>query len=199
MKLNALIAGCLFACASVAAVAPVAAQGVAHRAALFGFNEEEPNNSPGSGLAWVTIDHASATMRVQEAFGGLTTGVTASHIHCCTDTPGSGVAGVATTTPTFTGFPSGVTSGIYDHTFDMNLESSYNASFIAANGGTVEGAFDALVTGLNSGTAYANIHSSMFPPGEIRGFLAPVPEPATYAMFFAGLAMMGALARRRYV
>jgi hypothetical protein len=89
-------------------------------------------------------------------------------------------------------------AGSYDHTFDMTLASSYNSAFVTASGG-INGAFDALVAGLNSGTAYTNIHSADFPMGEIRGFLhaAPIPEPETYAMLLAGLGLIGAIARRR--
>ena len=195
MKLSALFAACLFA----AAVAmPVAAQQTVYTAVLNGPSEDEPNDSPGLGTATVTIDLDAVTMRVQESFSSLQEGVTASHIHCCTDVPRAGAIGVATTVPTFTDFPSGVTSGTYDHTFDMTLASSYNASFVTANGG-INDAFNALVAGLDEGTAYANIHTSLFPAGEIRGFLAPIPEPETYGMMLAGLAMISVLARRRRV
>ncbi|MDE2367134.1 MAG: PEP-CTERM sorting domain-containing protein, partial [Betaproteobacteria bacterium] len=40
------------------------------------------------------------------------------------------------------------------------------------------------------------IHSTAFPAGEIRGFLAPVPEPQTYAMLLAGLAALSVFFRR---
>ncbi len=153
--------------------------------------------SPGLGSAIVTLDTDSLTMHVQASFSGLLAGVTAAHIHCCTAAPNVGTAGVASTTPTFTGFPSGVTSGVYDHTFDMSLASSYNAAFITARGGTVAGAFAALAAGLDAGTSYFNIHSSLYPGGEIRGFLAPIPEPETYALMLAGLAAVGFAARRR--
>lgn len=193
MNLRTLFAGSLLA----AAVAmPAMADQAIYTAVLSGPNEEPPNDSPGSGMATVTIDLDQKTMRVQENFDGLVANVIASHIHCCTVEPGAGIAGVATTTPTFTNFPSGATSGIYDHVFDMTNASSYNGAFITANGGTVDGAFNALVDGLNSAHAYANIHSTMFPGGEIRGFLAPIPEPETYAMLLAGLALVSMVARR---
>ena len=79
----------------------------------------------------------------------------------------------------------------------MSLASSYNVSFITNNGGTVSTAFTALVTGLDAGRAYLNIHSSFAPGGEIRGFLAPVPEPESYALLLSGLAVVAWVARRQ--
>jgi hypothetical protein len=65
------------------------------------------------------------TMQVQANFTGLLGAVSASHIHCCTAAAGSGTAGVATMTLTFIGFPSGVTAGTYDYTFDMHWPTSH--------------------------------------------------------------------------
>ena len=44
---------------------------------------------------------------------------------------------------------------------------------------------------------YVNVHTSAFGGGEIRGQLAPIPEPSTYAMFAAGLGVVGLMWRRR--
>ena len=195
-QMNILFAAGLFA-AGVATPA-VAVESI-YTAVLNGPNEDPSNTSPGTGTATVSIDLSSSTMRVQESFSDLTGNTTAAHIHCCTAAPDTGTAGVATTIPTFTDFPLNVAAGSYDHTFDMTSASSYNPAFIAANGGTASGAFNALVAGLNGGNAYSNIHTSAFPSGEIRGFLAPVPEPQTYAMLLAGLAAVIAVARRRRV
>jgi hypothetical protein len=140
-----------------------------------GAAEVPSNNSTGTGKATITIDLVANTMRVQADFSGLLAGVTASHIHAATAVAGTGTAGVATSVPTFTGFPSGVTSGTYDHTFDMLLSSSYNPAYITANGGTPASAWAALRAAIAAGKAYHNIHSSLFPGGEIRGFLIPCP------------------------
>ncbi|HEX3167360.1 MAG TPA: CHRD domain-containing protein [Chitinophagaceae bacterium] len=138
---------------------------------LSGPAEVPANNSPGTGKALVTIDAVANTMRVQVTFSGLMAGVTNSHIHASTAVAGSGTAGVATTTPTFTGFPSGVTAGAYDNTFNMLLASSYNPVYVTANGGTPASAWVALRTAIAAGRSYLNIHSTLFPNGEIRGFL----------------------------
>ena len=144
-------------------------------ASLSGPAEAPPNNSPGTGTGLITIDAVANTLRVQATFSGLLAGVTASHIHAPTAVAGTGTAGVATTLPTFPGFPSGVTAGTYDQTFNMLLSSSYNPSYVTNNGGTPATAFAALRAAISAGKAYLNIHSSMFPGGEIRGFLNLCP------------------------
>jgi hypothetical protein len=187
-----IAAGAMLVTASVAQ-----ATVILYQANLTGPAESPPNASPGSGIGFVTIDDVANTMRVVAAFGGLTSPTTASHIHCCTAVPLTGIAGVATAVPTFPGFPLGVTTGAYDMTFDLLSLTTYNPAFITANGGTAASARAALLSGLASGSSYLNIHTSAFPSGEIRGFLTAVPEPATWAMLVLGFGGIGAALRRR--
>jgi hypothetical protein len=163
------------------------------QAILSGPAEAPPNASPGIGTAQVTLDLDLVTMRVEVQFSGLVGTTTASHIHAPTALAGTGTAAVATQLPTFTGFPSGVTSGAYDQTFDLTLASSYNPSFITASGGTVSGALNALIFALEDGKAYLNVHTTAFPGGEIRGFLTPVPvpEPSSSGLILAGAIGLG--------
>lgn len=186
----------ILAAAALVAVAalPAAAHEVIYTAPLLGSNEVPAANSPGSGTARVTIDLDLITMRVEASFSGLIGNVSASHIHCCV-APGANV-GVATQLPSFVGFPLGGTSGTYDHTFDMAVAGSWNPAFITNNGGTVGSAFNALVAGLDAGRGYLNVHTNVFPGGEIRGLLQPVPEPATVGLMLAGLGLVGWRMRR---
>ena len=156
-------------------------------------NENPVNSSTATGYAIVTVDTIQNTMNVQVTFSGLTMGDTASHIHCCI-APGGNV-GVATTLPTFTNFPSGVTNGTYNNTFDLTLASSYNPAFVTASEGTTADAEAALLAGLAADDAYLNIHTTQNPSGEIRGFLVASPEPATSLL--AGLALAGFALKRR--
>lgn len=181
------------AVALAATMVPASLAQVFHYTAnLDGPSESPPNNSPGTGAAHVTWDAAALTMRVQATFTGLLGTTTAAHIHGLTAAPFDGTASVATTTPTFPGFPLGVTSGSMDMTFDLTQASTFNASFITANGGTVEGARDAFFLGLNTGRTYFNIHTTQFPGGEIRGFL--VPGAPTAAL---GVGLLALASRRR--
>lgn len=192
-----LIRGLALGIAMLGFTSGVQAQVLTYFANLDGPSESPPNASPGIGTAQVDYDPAAHTMRVQASFSGLTGTTTAAHIHAATATPGTGTAGVATQTPSFSGFPLGVTAGSMDTTFDLTLASSWNAAYITANGGTPATAEAAFASALAGGRAYFNIHSTTFGGGEIRGFLT-VPEPGSLAL--AGVGALGAvraMVRRR--
>src|SRR5262249_54383487 len=102
---------------------------------LSGANEVPAVVTPGAGFATVFLDPTANTLQVNVTFGNLTSPTTASHIHCCVP-PGMNAI-VATTTPTFPGFPLGVTAqGYVSPVFDLTMSSSYNPAFITANGGS---------------------------------------------------------------
>lgn len=182
---------------ALALSAPALALTTVYTTTLSGAAESPPNASLGTGTATVTIDDVAKTFRLQTSFSGLTGNVTNAHIHCCTGTANTGTAIPATRTPTLLGFPAGLTHGVFDQTYDMTLAGSWNAAFVTAQGGTTAQAFTAFVSGLDAGKAYLNIHSTSFSGGEIRGFLAPVPEPASMALMLGGLGLLVWTTRRR--
>jgi len=80
--------------------------------------------------------------------------------------------------------------------------------FASGVGGTVTGKWDLLegnnttlkeqLPSILAGRSYINFHTTQFPSGEVRGqIVAAVPEPGTYALMLGGLAVLGAVARRR--
>jgi len=171
-----------------------AAQGaITYTASLNGVIEAPPNASPGTGEATLVYDPIARTYTLSTTFRDLLGVVTVAHIHAATANPFTGTAGVATPTPTFPGFPAGVSSGTYDVVLSSIATSSYNGAFITNNGGTALSAEAAFRSALDSGRAYLNIHSSLFPGGEIRGFF--VPSPSAAAML--GLGGLVAMRRRR--
>lgn len=181
--------------AAAAAAAPAFAQSSAtYRSIASGPAESPPNASFGTSLT--TIEINDSMIMIDAPFRDLTGATTMAHVHCCTGSPFSGTAGVAVP---FTGFPTGVRAGEYSAAVPLYEESSYDPAFLAANGGTAQGAASALVAGMNANEAYVNIHTSAYPGGEIRGFVvaAPIPEPAEWAMLGAGLAGLLWMGRRR--
>ncbi len=162
--------------AVLAATLPAAAATFSFSAVLAGSNEFPTNASTATGTTLVTFDDVLNNVTVNVTFSGLSTNASAGHIHCCA-APGVNV-GVAMG---FTSFPA-------------NTSANYNAVLTVFSGANT---FASVLAGANAGLAYVNVHNSNFPGGEIRGNLAPVPEASTYAMMLAGLAAIGAIARRR--
>lgn len=180
--------------------APGQAAPITYTITLSGANEVPVNGSPGIGSGTIIVNTTLNTLDISMSFSGLTGNTTAAHIHCCTSVPGVGTAGVATTTPSFVGFPLGVTSGTFTTSLNMTLASSYNAAFVTSHGGTTASAEAALAAALANGTAYFNIHTSTFAGGEIRSFTTlatAAPEPATLSLLLAGVAGIAYRRRRR--
>ena len=195
----ALVVGLAVSVSSAAYAIPITFTTV-----LSGANEVPAVNTPGAGFAIVFLDPTANTLQVNVTFGGLTSGTTASHIHCCQPLGTNAI--VATTTPTFPGFPLGVTAESYiSPVFDLTMTSSYNPAFITANGGTAATAEAALIAGMLAGQSYLNIHTTGNPTGEIRGqlsALSAVPGPIAGAglpgLVAACCGLIAFARRRRY-
>jgi hypothetical protein len=142
------------------------------RATLLGSNEIGPigGDTDGFGSALVSIDPASNTIGFEISFANLST-LTAAHIH-------AGPAGVNGPVVVNFGVPAGVSGA-----------GSFAGSVVDADA--------ALISAITAGNFYVNLHTSEFAGGALRGQLAPIPEPETYALMLAGLGVVGWSARRR--
>jgi hypothetical protein len=194
LAMKRVLAGIALALLSAAASADIKP----YRAVLNGASEAVPNTSPAWGHALIIMDVTANTMQVMMTYADLTGLSTGAHIHCCTATPLTGTAPVATAVPAFATFPLGLHSSNFTQTFSLLDAATYNPAFLADHGGTPALAEQALLAGLAANEAYLNVHSDTFPAGEIRGFLLlqAVPEPAQWGMLALGLGVL-AMSRRR--
>jgi len=117
----------------------VAAQN--YGAILAGTNEVPPNVSPATGTATLTLD-AAKLLHVHVDCMNLTTAITASHIHCCAAVGSNAGVKFPLIPPQPAACPIDITVGPLTATDEANL---------------------------NGGLMYVNIHTTMFPGGEIRG------------------------------
>lgn len=173
---------------------------ISARATLYTFQAylSTPSSIPPLGFSIVNFDDSANTLEVLLAFSGLTGTTTAAHIHAPTVLPLTGTAGIAVP---FTGFPVGVTSGVYSNSFDLTASGTYNSTFFnVVGGGTAAGSEAALLSAMLSGSSYVNIHTTTFPAGEIHGFLTlvPVPEPTTFSLLgLCGAVFGGRMLKRK--
>ena len=176
---NNPIRSCLLASVLILS-APAAHADVINLFANLSFANEMPTPpvpSLGTGSAHVVLDTTAQTLTVSASFSGLTGPAIAAHIHCCqTALNVPPAVGVATTVPSFPGFPLNMgTSGTYGPvTFDLTQPLIYNPAFVTLEGGLPQ-AEAALIAGLESHLTYFNIHTAANMGGEIRGQLVPGP------------------------
>ena len=154
---------------------------------LSGLNEIPSTGSTGTGTGDVYYDSVLHTLQVDLTWSGLMGTTTASHIHAPSTAaqissalPFNGSWGVATQPGTFTGFPTGTTSGSYvGAAYSLLDATNYTAGYLGANGGTPAMAESALLAYMLSGEAYMNIHTTFAPGGEIKGYLRQVPDSSS--------------------
>jgi len=204
--IRAIAAGAAIVAAGAAAPTVAPAQSVTLGATLSGAQERPtPVTTTGFGVGRLTYDQALdqvfVTLTVRDLTSntiGVGPGGSSGHVHVITMENGNGPIALPLVDPnTLIADPSLVGVRAFD----------YSATFTFAQIGALAGAnADILRTrliaaiGSSAGTlvaAYFNVHTVDHPMGEIRGDLAVVPEPSTYALLGTGIAGLGLVARRR--
>lgn len=156
---------------ALASSSGVQAAMVEFEALLDGLQEVGPNASPGTGTANLFLDDVSGDWTLTGSFSALLGVTTLSHIHGAAP-PGVNAGVVVALTPTL-----GVTSGT------LSGAGTFTAPQMAD---------------LQNGLYYVNVHTDLFPGGEIRGQLGLVPEPGSIALLGIGVAgLLGFAWRRR--
>lgn len=143
-------------------------------AALEPIQEVPAVSSDASGRFSAVINTEMEEVTYELSFEDLQGAVTQSHIHIAQPGVNGGImvwlcktASTAGNAPAGTPdcpSPGGTVTGVI-------TPSSVTA--MAAPQGVAAGEFDEFIRAIRNGVAYANVHSSMFPGGEIRGQIRP--------------------------
>jgi hypothetical protein len=160
----------------VVAATVVSGQGFRRIAAsLSGFNEPPSISTVGSGEFTAEIDNSETSISWELSYADLESTVQQAHIHfaqsgvnggitvfLCTNL-GNGPVGTQPCPPS----PATISGTI---TAD-DVSPPIPATQAARNQGLGTGEFDELVRAIRAGTTYANVHTTTFPGGEVRGQL----------------------------
>ena len=165
--------------AALALASPPAHATMLFQATLTGAQEVPAVPTPAIGFVTVLLNDAENMLTINLSFSGLLFPQIAAHIH--------GLAPPGVNAPVRIIPPSLPLGPLVD--FDILIP------YLLATLPLLTRA--AFVQGMKDGLTYFNVHSTMFPGGEIRGQLQLVPEPATLFLLGSGLAGLGIAAWRR--
>jgi hypothetical protein len=141
------------------------------KATLIGYEEVPAISTTGTGTFDMLIDFGDTGFAYELSYSGLTGNVQQAHIHIAQKGVNGGIMiffctnlgnGPAGTQPCPA--PSGNISGFV---------TAADVIGGAAAQGVSPGEFAEVLRAIRAGTAYVNVHSNLFPGGEIRGQLAP--------------------------
>lgn len=165
-------------------------------AALAGFKEVPANAATATGTAILDYDDKDTLTLADDTYNfalsvfGLTGVATGFHIHGAGSTTENGPVRVNLANAPFVNFNAGGTLLVGGNTVAAPVALFSNGPYVNLS----------LLDMLRNGLSYVNVHTTNFGGGEVRGQLievSVVPEPSTYAMFAAGLGVVGLLWRRQ--
>jgi hypothetical protein len=172
---KAMVPMLLLSIVLLAAAVPVHAQGGTAVTRLRAFEEVPALSTPGGGFFTATINAEGTEINWRLQYFNLEGNVTQSHLHfaqksvnggimvfLCSNL-GNGPFGTQTC-PTRNGTISGTIRG-------TDVIGS------AASQGIAPGELFSVLRGIRAGVVYANVHTDLFPAGEIRGQLLFTPAP----------------------
>ena len=133
------------------AIAASASAQTTYTTLLSGASEVPPTGSAASGTCTVVLNAAHTQISISCQFQNLVGTYSASHIH--------GPAPVGVNAPVKWGFSPPAAPWVFSNANHDGTLSNFVVTGITATD----------VTNLNNGQFYANVHSSSFPGGEIRG------------------------------
>ena len=162
------------------------------------------STSTATGFATVTVDTSLFTITTDLSFEGLTGPADRAHLHNGPEgqrtdfTFEHEVLGLDDTSPART-IPCPWSTGGYANCVAATA-TIHDVLQLSAGDGYGFADFNSLLDAFEQDGVFIDVHTQMFPGGEIRGQLMPsVPEPSTLALLCLGVLVLGIARRRRAV
>lgn len=159
---------------AVIGLVPIAAQaqeGRKFKANLISYEEVPALSNAGSGTFKLLIDFTDTSFHYELTFSDISgTGATQSHIHIAQKGVNGGV--MVFFCSNLGNAPPGTQACPANGTISGTITAADVIGGAAAQG-IAMGEFAEVLKAIRAGTVYANVHSALFPGGEIRGQLVP--------------------------
>jgi hypothetical protein len=143
------------------------------KATLIGYDEVPAISTTGTGSFTLTIEFGDTGFEYELTYSGLTGSVQQAHTHIAQKGVNGGIM-VFFCTNLGNG-PAGTQACPASGTVTGRVTAADVIGGAAAQGVT-PGEFAEVLKAIRAGSAYVNVHSNLFPGGEIRGQLAPEPK-----------------------
>jgi hypothetical protein len=138
------------------------------KARLKGYQEVPAISTAASGEFKAKLDHSGTAITYELTYSGLAGGVRQSHIHFGQRSVNGGIVIFLCQTATNPD-PTGLAPTCPQEGTVTGVLTVANMTAAAAGQGIAVGEFAELIEAMRAGVTYANVHSSVWPAGEIRG------------------------------
>jgi hypothetical protein len=171
---KAMVPMLLLLIAVLAAATPVQAQGGTAITRLRAFEEVPALNSPGGGFFTATINEDGSEMNWELRYFNMRGNVTQAHLHFAQRGVNGGI--VVFLCSNLGNGPFGTQVCPTDNGTVTGTIRAIDITGAPAQG-VSQGELFSVLRGIRGGVVYANVHTDLFPGGEVRGQLLFTPAP----------------------
>jgi len=159
----------------LAAAVPVHAQGGTAVTRLRGFEEVPALSNPAGGTFNATINEDGTEMTYELHYFNIEGSVTQAHLHFGQRSVNGGI--MIFLCSNLGNGPAGTQACPQGNATITGTITASNVGSGAASQGVAAGELFSVLRGIRGGVVYANVHTDVFPGGEIRGQLVFTPTP----------------------
>ena len=132
---------------------------------LHGYNEVPPISTTGKGTFQLSIDRNAQRIEFRLTYEGLSGNAAQAHIHFGQQGVNGGVSAFLCGPPSKPACPAGTSATVPGTIVPADVLATVQGG---VNQGIAAGEWNELVAAIRAGVTYANVHTALYPGGEIR-------------------------------